>query len=198
MRTPLSFQAHILQYACIQSASGFECWSHELSHSEAARHLSAVLRKRSSCTMAPHAEVWRPEYNYGEVLGLSMLFYEAQRSGKLPDDNRVAWRGDSALHDASATGADLSGGWYDAGGAHKRCFKVFETCNRLHSSCQATPTSMCWFKDIYYSRHRFTVHARSSLFTVYFSCVESLAQASCCARVVGHLAQRVVRPPQIT
>ena len=47
-----------------------------------------------------------------------MLFYEAQRSGKLPADNRIAWRGDSALHDASSTGADLSGGWYDAGGAH--------------------------------------------------------------------------------
>ncbi|KAK9827642.1 hypothetical protein WJX81_002329 [Elliptochloris bilobata] len=55
------------------------------------------------------------EYKYGEVLGLSLLFYEAQRSGKLPADNRVAWRGDSALRDASSTGADLSGGWYDAG-----------------------------------------------------------------------------------
>ena len=81
-----------------------------------------MLRKRSSYPTAPHAELWRPEYNYGEVLGLSMLFYEAQRSGKLPADNRVAWRGDSALHDASSTGADLSGGWYDAGGAHTRCF----------------------------------------------------------------------------
>jgi hypothetical protein len=46
-----------------------------------------------------------------------MLFYDAQRSGKLPPDNRVAWRGDSALQDASPSGADLSGGWYDAGGA---------------------------------------------------------------------------------
>ena len=66
---------------------------------------------RTNCCIA-HAE-----YNYGEVLGLSMLFYDAQRSGKLPPDNRVAWRGDSALQDASPSGADLSGGWYDAGGA---------------------------------------------------------------------------------
>ena len=29
------------------------------------------------------------KYNYGEVLKLSILFYEAQRSGKLPKNNRV-------------------------------------------------------------------------------------------------------------
>ena len=39
------------------------------------------------------------KYEYGEVLNLSLLFYEAQRSGKLPADNRVPWRGDSALDD---------------------------------------------------------------------------------------------------
>ena len=70
------------------------------------------------------------EYNYGEVLGLSMLFYEAQRSGKLPSSNRISWRGDSALHDASITGADLSGGWYDAGGAAYLC-----TCLQSKSVC---------------------------------------------------------------
>jgi len=37
------------------------------------------------------------KYNYGHVMGLSLLFYEAQRSGKLPADNRIPWRGDSAL-----------------------------------------------------------------------------------------------------
>ena len=39
-------------------------------------------------------------YTYSEVLDLSLLFYEAQRSGPLPADNRVPWRGDSALDDA--------------------------------------------------------------------------------------------------
>ena len=39
-------------------------------------------------------------YSYSEVLDLSLLFYEAQRSGPLPADNRVPWRGDSALDDA--------------------------------------------------------------------------------------------------
>ena len=54
-------------------------------------------------------------YNYGEVLQKSIFFYEAQRSGKLPADNRVNWRGDSGLNDGADVGHDLTGGWYDAG-----------------------------------------------------------------------------------
>lgn len=57
----------------------------------------------------------RGKYNYGEVLKLSILFYEAQRSGKLPRNNRVPWRKDSALKDGKRNGVDLTGGWYDAG-----------------------------------------------------------------------------------
>ena len=44
-----------------------------------------------------------------------MWFYEVQRSGALPADNRVEWRGSSAVQDGSDVGHDLSGGWYDAG-----------------------------------------------------------------------------------
>lgn len=29
--------------------------------------------------------------HYANLLNVSMLFYEAQRSGKLPSDNRVSW-----------------------------------------------------------------------------------------------------------
>jgi len=54
-------------------------------------------------------------FNYGEALQKSYFFYEAQRSGDLPADNRVSWRGDSALDDGSDVGVDLSGGYYDAG-----------------------------------------------------------------------------------
>ncbi len=53
--------------------------------------------------------------NYAEALQKSFLFYEAQRSGKLPASNRIPWRGDSALGDGSDVGHDLSGGYYDAG-----------------------------------------------------------------------------------
>lgn len=44
---------------------------------------------------------------------MSILFYEAQRSGKLPANNRIPWRGNSALSDGSDVGIDLTGGWYD-------------------------------------------------------------------------------------
>jgi len=43
----------------------------------------------------------------------SLLFYEAQRSGKLPADNRIPWRADSALDDRGSNGEDLTGGYYD-------------------------------------------------------------------------------------
>ena len=45
--------------------------------------------------------------NYGDALAKSILFYDAQRSGKLPADNPISWRGDSALDDC------VVGGWYD-------------------------------------------------------------------------------------
>ena len=55
------------------------------------------------------------DYNYGEALQKSVLFYELQRSGKLPANTRCNWRGDSALTDGADNNLDLTGGWYDAG-----------------------------------------------------------------------------------
>lgn len=55
------------------------------------------------------------DYNYGEALQKSVLFYELQRSGKLPENTRCNWRGDSALTDGADNNLDLTGGWYDAG-----------------------------------------------------------------------------------
>ena len=55
------------------------------------------------------------KYNYGEALQKSLLFYELQRSGKLPEAVRCNWRGDSGLTDGSDNNIDLTGGWYDAG-----------------------------------------------------------------------------------
>lgn len=46
-------------------------------------------------------------YDYSEVLGKSLLFYEAQRSGPLPADNRIDWRADSTLDD------NPLGGYFD-------------------------------------------------------------------------------------
>lgn len=55
------------------------------------------------------------DYNYGEALQKSLLFYELQRSGDLPEQTRCNWRGDSSLADGQDHGLDLTGGWYDAG-----------------------------------------------------------------------------------
>lgn len=55
-------------------------------------------------------------YDYDKVLRLSLLFYEAQRSGHLPASNRIPWRGDSAIADKGQNGEDLSGGYYDGNG----------------------------------------------------------------------------------
>lgn len=54
-------------------------------------------------------------FNYGEALQKSILFYDLQRMGDLPDNYRSNWRGDSGLKDGSDVGLDLSGGFYDAG-----------------------------------------------------------------------------------
>lgn len=37
--------------------------------------------------------------NYKDSLGKAILFFEGQRSGRLPVSQRVKWRGDSALVD---------------------------------------------------------------------------------------------------
>ena len=41
------------------------------------------------------------QHNYGEALSKSILFFEGQRSGKLPPTQRMTWRKDSALDDGS-------------------------------------------------------------------------------------------------
>ncbi|XP_058781107.1 endoglucanase 16-like [Vicia villosa] len=57
----------------------------------------------------------KAQFNYKEALTKSLIFLEAQRSGKLPPNNRVPWRGDSAVNDGKLANVDLSGGYYDAG-----------------------------------------------------------------------------------
>src|SRR5436189_181220 len=51
-----------------------------------------------------------PAFNYAEALQKSIYFYECQRSGPLPANNRVEWRGPSGLNDGKDRGVDLTGG----------------------------------------------------------------------------------------
>lgn len=42
--------------------------------------------------------------DYGNALSKSILFFEAQRSGYLPSNQRVTWRANSGLLDGKANG----------------------------------------------------------------------------------------------
>lgn len=53
------------------------------------------------------------QFNYADVVGRSLLFYEAQRTGVLPAGNRVPWRGNSFVTDRGLNGENLSGGYFD-------------------------------------------------------------------------------------
>ncbi|KAF9923308.1 hypothetical protein FBU30_006629 [Linnemannia zychae] len=65
-----------------------------------------------------------PDQEYVRLLDATLLFYEAQRSGRLPSDQRVKWRNDSALLDGRDAGIDLTGGYYDAGDYLKFTFPL--------------------------------------------------------------------------
>ncbi|XP_011253654.2 endoglucanase 10-like [Camponotus floridanus] len=75
--------------------------------------LLALLITSTYRINAFEVDVKQVEDDYAKVLNLSLMFYEAQRSGKLPRENRIPWRGDSALYDSGWENEDLTGGYYD-------------------------------------------------------------------------------------
>ncbi|XVF31799.1 hypothetical protein REPUB_Repub17cG0023600 [Reevesia pubescens] len=54
-------------------------------------------------------------FDYADALTKSLLYFESQRSGRLPYNQRVTWRDHSGLTDGLEQGVDLVGGYYDAG-----------------------------------------------------------------------------------
>ncbi|KAF3436477.1 hypothetical protein FNV43_RR23569 [Rhamnella rubrinervis] len=70
-------------------------------------------------------------HNYRDALTKSILFFEGQRSGKLPSNQRLTWRRDSGLSDGSAMHVDLVGGYYDAGDNVKFGFPMAFTTTML-------------------------------------------------------------------
>ncbi|XP_023007593.1 endoglucanase 11-like [Cucurbita maxima] len=54
-------------------------------------------------------------HDYHHALSITLLYFESQRSGRLPYNQRLPWRHHSALSDGLHQGVDLVGGYYDAG-----------------------------------------------------------------------------------
>ncbi|KAL6494167.1 hypothetical protein OROGR_032078 [Orobanche gracilis] len=70
-------------------------------------------------------------HNYRDALTKSIMFFEGQRSGKLPSNQRITWRRDSGLSDGAAMHVDLVGGYYDAGDNVKFGFPMAFTATML-------------------------------------------------------------------
>lgn len=93
--------------------------------------LMLALTGSSALAFGSSVQAAASDYNYAEALQKSIYFYETQRSGELPDNNRVEWRGDSGLQDGADVGHDLTGGWYDAGDHVKFGFPMAYTATML-------------------------------------------------------------------
>ncbi|KAF7001911.1 hypothetical protein CFC21_017472 [Triticum aestivum] len=69
--------------------------------------------------------------DYADALAKSLLFFQGQRSGRLPADQAVKWRSNSAMPDGSAANVDLTGGYYDGGDNVKFNFPMAFTTTML-------------------------------------------------------------------
>ncbi|KAE8009447.1 hypothetical protein FH972_005884 [Carpinus fangiana] len=70
-------------------------------------------------------------HNYRDALTKSIIFFDGQRSGRLPSNQRITWRRNSGLSDGSAMHVDLVGGYYDAGDNVKFGFPMAFTTTML-------------------------------------------------------------------
>jgi len=65
-----------------------------------------------------------PNVQYSNLLGNALWFYEAQRTGALPESNRVPWRNNSVPDDGSDWNLDLTRGYFDAGDYSLNAFNL--------------------------------------------------------------------------
>ncbi|KAJ0972952.1 hypothetical protein J5N97_020911 [Dioscorea zingiberensis] len=69
-------------------------------------------------TLPKHKHPPPPPDEYTNALHKALLFFNAQKSGRLPKNNGISWRGNSGLKDGSdvpEVKGGLVGGYYDAG-----------------------------------------------------------------------------------
>ncbi|GFY86235.1 glycosyl hydrolase 9B5 [Actinidia rufa] len=102
---------------------------------------------------------------YGDALKVAMQFFDIQKSGKLVN-NKISWRGDSALKDGSEAKLDLSKGMYDAGDHIKFGFPMAFTATVLSwaileygdqmqtvNQLQSAQDSLKWITDFLINAH---------------------------------------------
>ncbi|KAL6527594.1 hypothetical protein OROMI_029405 [Orobanche minor] len=82
-------------------------------------------------TASHHRRPRFASHNYRDALTKSIMFFEGQRSGKLPSNQRITWRRDSGLSDGAGMHVDLVGGYYDAGDNVKFGFPMAFTTTML-------------------------------------------------------------------
>lgn len=70
-------------------------------------------------------------HDYSDALSKCILFFEGQRSGFLPNGQRISWRANSGLSDGWQRSVDLTGGYYDAGDNIKFGFPMAFTTTML-------------------------------------------------------------------
>uniref|UniRef100_A0A7N0U6P4 Endoglucanase n=2 Tax=Kalanchoe fedtschenkoi TaxID=63787 RepID=A0A7N0U6P4_KALFE len=78
-------------------------------------------------TLPKHKPSPPPPDEYSVALEKALLFFNAQKSGKLPKNNGISWRGNSGLNDGNGTTetkGGLVGGYYDAGDNIKFSFPM--------------------------------------------------------------------------
>ncbi|WMV44128.1 hypothetical protein MTR67_037513 [Solanum verrucosum] len=96
--------------------------------------------------------------DYSNALDKSIRFFEGQRSGKLPANQRLKWRADSGLSDGSGYHVDLVGGYYDAGDNVKfglpmaftttlLAWSVIEFGSSMHSQLNNAKAAIRWSTD---------------------------------------------------
>lgn len=96
--------------------------------------------------------------DYSNALEKSILFFEGQRSGKLPSSQRLTWRADSGLSDGASSQVDLVGGYYDAGDNVKfglpmaftttlLAWSVIEFGSSMHNHIENARAAIRWSTD---------------------------------------------------
>ncbi|KAH9500829.1 hypothetical protein Btru_073120 [Bulinus truncatus] len=108
--TTVSFghTAHLLPGTVFSVHMDANYHGHPLPHA----HATLTNMGRDKWSFSPAQTSDTSKYNYNDVLYKSILFYEAQRTGKLPSTNRIPYRDDSCLTDKGDGGEDLSGGYF--------------------------------------------------------------------------------------